>query len=195
MDWVNELSEALLKDGYVKEDEKKERLPSQEVLLKLLRYDQESGELWWRVREGNDRETNRWNTRYAGTLALAHNNKEYLTGCVCGVDTKSHRVIWKMMTGNEPVGVDHINGNKTDNRWCNLREADQNINNKNTKKRKDNKSGKTGVCWHSATNKWQATLKYNKVTHYLGIFEILEDAIKAREEAEQIYKFHENHGK
>jgi hypothetical protein len=63
------------------------------------------------------------------------------------------------MAGKWPAaGIDHINGNKSDNRWLNLREATQSQNMTNTGNRADNSSGYKGVCWHKASREPKSPL-------------------------------------
>lgn len=52
---------------------------------------------------------------------------------------------------------------------------------------KANKSGATGIFWRKHKNKWEATLTFQGQRHFLGYFKKLEDAVKARKEAEEIY--------
>jgi hypothetical protein len=73
-----------------------------------------------------------------------------------------HRIIFKMMTGSEPHQVDHINGDPTDNRPCNLREATQSQNQHNRKMNKNNRSGYKNVHWHNASKKWRIEIRSNK---------------------------------
>lgn len=97
------------------------------------------------------------------------------------------------MTGEWPDQVDHINGIRDDNRWCNLRDVDNQGNAKNQKMRSDNKSGVTGVC--RKDGKWLSYIyvKGNRVD--LGLLDNLDDAVKIRKQAELKYKFHRNHGR
>ena len=90
---------------------------------------------------------------------------------------------------NAPKGksVDHINGDKLDNRKCNLRICTQANNLKNQKKRKNNKSGHTGVYWREKDNKWGAYICVNYKSIYLGLYDDKEEAIKVRKEAEMKY--------
>lgn len=85
------------------------------------------------------------------------------------------------------VIIDHINGNPLDNRKCNLRIATPTQNNMNMKKRSDNISGYKGVGWQKKRNKWRARITINKKTIELGHFNTIEEAIKARQKAEEEY--------
>lgn len=105
-----------------------------------------------------------------------------------------HRVIWAIQTGKWPIEVDHINHDKQDNRWCNLREVTHSSNGKNLSLKKNNTSGITGVVWNKERKKWQAQIAPNGKMITLGRFENLEDAIDARKKAELKYGFHSNHG-
>lgn len=87
----------------------------------------------------------------------------------------------------ENLVVDHINGNPKDNRKENLRVTTQGQNSYNHKKRNNNTSGVTGVCFNKNKMKWQATIKYNKKQIFLGYFKEFDDAVKTRKEAEEKY--------
>ena len=108
-----------------------------------------------------------------------------------------HRIIWEMHNGKIPEGmeIDHINHDRSDNRIENLRLVTGCENKKNQSIRKRNKSGFTGVSWHSKAKKWRAEIKSNGVYRYLGLYSSIDDAINARKEAEKEFMFHENHGK
>lgn len=83
--------------------------------------------------------------------------------------------------------VDHINHNTLDNRKINLRIVTQLENMKNLSKYKNNKSGFTGVYYYKLTNKWTAKIRANKKLINIGCFNTIEDAIKARKDAELKY--------
>lgn len=95
-----------------------------------------------------------------------------------------HRLAWLYMTGKWPTAdMDHVNGVRHDNRWCNLRAATRSQNLANSKKRT---AGLKGVHWHKRAGKWCAQIRHNYITRYLGLFECSEEAhaaymAKARE--------------
>jgi len=87
-----------------------------------------------------------------------------------------HRYINRTRDGYH---TDHINGVKLDNRKSNLREcrpSENYVNRGICPKR--NKSGYKGVYWRSDKNKYQVTLRKDKKTYYLGLFEDINEAIK-----------------
>jgi hypothetical protein len=75
--------------------------------------------------------------------------------------------------------MDHVNGDRADNRWCNLREAMQSQNQANTSMRADNIFGYKGVCWHKGHRKWTAKIQVSGERRYLGYFDTPERAFIA----------------
>jgi len=96
-----------------------------------------------------------------------------------------HRLIMKVNKKDEIV--DHINGNKLDNRKCNLRVCTQSNNQMNCEKQKNNTSSVTGVSFHYAKCKWRAYITINKKQIQLGHYNDFNDAVSARKSAEKIY--------
>ncbi len=90
--------------------------------------------------------------------------------------TYMHRLIMNCPEGSQ---VDHINGNKLDNRKCNLRICAHKDNCKNRPKPINNTSGHKGVSFSKCRNKWIAVIVSNKKRYYLGSFVNKEDAILA----------------
>lgn len=182
-------------------------LPSPEDLRKLLRYEPATGRLFWRERSArmfnlpskrsSQGRANNWNSRYSGKEAFTSSNTHgYKQGHILNAVCQAHRVIWAIHTGKWPSGeVDHINGNRTDNRICNLRVVTSRDNSKNLSLRCDNTSGAHGVGWHPTTQKWRARIKAGGKSISLGLFAKKDDAIKARKAAEKRYGFHANHGR
>ena len=178
-----------------------------EDLKALLDYDPETGKLLWKKRDVSmfvfdsqrhtgkrrysaERACNMWNTRYAGKEALnVPNNWGYLHGSINGRNEMAHRVIWKMMTGTSPEIVDHINGNKLDNRLCNLREATPTLSSINRSIAINNKSGVIGVFWNTGRKRWRAQISMDGKQCNLGEFDTKEEAIAARRAAEIALNF------
>ncbi|UXM05344.1 HNH endonuclease motif protein [Salmonella phage F115] len=109
---------------------------------------------------------------------------------------KVHRVIWEIHNGKIPDGmeVDHIDHNKLNNNIENLRLVSKKENHKNMPLQKNNKSGFCGVCFIERCNKYRSSIKVDGKTKYLGYFIDINDAIKARIDANKIFGFHNNHG-
>lgn len=84
--------------------------------------------------------------------------------------------------------VDHINGDKLDNRRANLRVVTCQTNQANRRyPNKNNTSGARGVGYIAALNKWRAQIMSNRKTIHIGLFPTKEEAIKARKQAELAY--------
>ena len=132
---------------------------------------------------------------------VAHPNKQYLAskpaGSIhktgyrhvtwMGKIHKAHRLIFLMHHGYLPEIIDHINGNKLDNRIENLREATVQQNNMNAKTKVTNKSGVKGVSWHPLGKKWMVRIMINGKDKYFGMYEDLEFAALVAQEARNKY--------
>lgn len=161
-----------------------------ELARRLLDYNPETGSLTWRMREGSDTGTLTFNTiragkqaggvNHAGYTRITLNSREYYL---------AHRVIWLMMTGEWPeFEIDHINGDRRDNRWANLRPASRLENARNLKLCRRNRSGFKGVCWDAGRRKWVAYICADRKRKYLGAFTTPEAAHAAYcEAAEQLH--------
>lgn len=108
-----------------------------------------------------------------------------------------HNIVWFMHGREKPEGmmIDHINHNRKDNRIENLRLVTNAGNQKNQSIRPSSLSGFTGVGWHKASGKWAAKIKVSGKDIHLGTYSDMNEAIKARQEANLKYGFHDNHGK
>lgn len=109
----------------------------------------------------------------------------YIITSIDGSITRQHRILF----GEEIAGlvVDHINHNTTDNRRSNLRICTQHKNSMNNIISKNNTSGTSGVSFSSKSNSWRAYIMLNRKQINLGFFKNIEDAIKARKDAEEKY--------
>jgi hypothetical protein len=175
-------------------------LPSPELLRKLLRYEPQTGKLFWLPRPAemflDQRFFKMWHTKYANKTAFtAITAAGYKTGRIYHKTHYAHRVIWAIVHGGWPVGeIDHINGVPADNRLGNLRRVFRDINARNVKMRSDNTSGYNGVYWHASTGKWAARISIDCVNKHLGLFNNIADAIAARKAAEVGNGYTERHG-
>jgi hypothetical protein len=106
-----------------------------------------------------------------------------------------HRMIFLYHHGYLPEQVDHIDGNKGNNKIENLRAANNALNMHNTVKRKDNTSGIKGVWYCKRSQRWIAEFVFNKKKTHVGSFLSKEEAAQAiKITREQIVKEFANHG-
>ena len=168
-------------------------LPSIDYLHKRLRYEPETGKLFWRDCEEMLKS---WRTRYAGKEAFtADAGNGYRRGSVNNVNFFAHRVGWALHHGKWPSDqIDHINGVRDDNRIINLRVVSYQENGRNASMRSDNTSGVCGVVWHKRYKNWQARIKVDGRLKHLGSFATIADAAAARAEASRQYGYTDRHG-
>jgi hypothetical protein len=161
-------------------------LPSQEILNDLFIYNPINGKLYNKADRG---------ARAMKWAEAGYSSNRYRQLKIDRVIYCTHRIIWKMVTGNDPAEeLDHVNHSRSDNRMENLREVDSLGNHKNMSKAKNNTSGVTGVSWHKQRQKWRAEIQVEGNRIHLGIFTQHWHAIRARKLAEIGYGFHPNHG-
>ena len=168
-------------------------LPSAEYLRKRLRYEPETGKLFWLDCEDMPQS---WRARYARKEAFTSDNgKGYRNGGINGKIFLAHRAIWAIYYGKWPSDqIDHLNGAKHDNRISNLRVVTQEDNNRNKPMHKNNTSGVNGVYWNKLNKKWQAYINVNGRQKHLGLFATIEAAAVARAEASRQHGFTDRHG-
>jgi hypothetical protein len=95
--------------------------PPPEQLRQLLVYDPDTGALFWRPRGDKA-----WDPRYAGQQAGTLTQRGYVALFLVGRRFYAHRIVWAMEHDEWPIHVlDHINGDKADNRLRNLRHLTQ----------------------------------------------------------------------
>jgi len=169
-------------------------MPDQQTLQNLLDYNPLTGMLLWKPRLGQGNRS--WNTRYAGKPAFtAVDHKGYQVGAINGTNYRAARVIYKLCHGVDAHQVDHIDGNRLNNRIDNLRAVTGQQNQQNMKRCTRNKSGVTGVSWNTEKNRWDAKITHNKKTILLGRFTDFDEAVATRKQAENEFGFHPNHGR
>lgn len=98
----------------------------------------------------------------------------------------AHRVAWFLHHGEWPDGfIDHINGDKLDNRIANLRVVTKSENCHNVGLRKTNTTGLTGIVFDERKKKWRARISVSGKRHSLGYFDDKESAAQAYIDASQ----------
>lgn len=142
-----------------------------------------------------DRDWAAWNAKFAGDIAGTASSQGYRYIKIKQKRFAEHRLAWMYVYGEFPRGeIDHINGNRSDNRLTNLRVVTRAENCRNLARRSDNTSGHIGVSWNKAMSKWAARIAVGGKHRALGLFVNLADAISARKAAERDIGFHANHG-
>lgn len=110
----------------------------------------------------------------SGYIQIGYKNNLYL----------AHRLAWLLFYKKWPEKrLDHINGNKKDNRICNLRECTHSQNLLNRSKQINNKTGYKNIFIEGRSKKYMVRINKDKKVYYVGKFLKLENAIKARNRA------------
>ena len=143
---------------------------TQEMLLENFRYDEKTGNLYWKVKRS-------YTTNLSKPIS-AKDRYGYIVVCTkLSGKTKNyriHRLIWMMIYGMTPRNIDHIDGNTTNNQISNLREVTHQQNMMNRKKRCDSKSIYKGI--YKVKNSWVAEIWFMNKRHYLGSFKTDKEA-------------------
>lgn len=153
-----------------------------ERVRQLLSLDVGTGVLSWR----------------SGTSVRARGAAGYINAhgyrvvMIDGKNYRAHRLVWLLAQGVLPTeDIDHINGIRTDNRPCNLREATRSQNNQNQRKPHSNsKSPYLGVTWHAQSKRWAARISHEKKMRHLGLFMTAEQARDAYIDAKRALHSH-----
>lgn len=160
---------------------------TQRELKEILHYEPSTGGFTWKINtKGGAR---------IGKKAGGIKNDGYWHIKIRQKVYGAHRLTWLYMTGKWPEDqMDHINHNRSDNRWVNLRSVTRSENCRNKPMLKNHASGIFGVCWNKTTQKWYAHITEGRKAIYLISTPDKFEAICARKSAENKYGYHENHG-
>lgn len=151
----------------------------EEYLRENLRYDPETGRLWWTKPFSHRRLDRPAGGKGEGgylIITIKTPSRRYLLRC--------HRICWLLYYGFWPNNLlDHINGNRSDNRISNLRLASNQQNQRNRKVRINSSSKYKGVSWHERNQKWQVYVGVNSKNTNLGYYNSEEEAARAYDKA------------
>ena len=154
-------------------------------LLEVLHYNPDTGIFTWDkrpsrfIKKGSD----------AGSLSYG-----YIRIKVSGKSYFAHRLAWLYMTGQWPnKQIDHIDHDRANNSWRNLRAVTRI---ENARNRRINKNNSTGVCgvYQVKTGGWRSSIYKNGRLHHLYSGGSFDDALSVRKLAEAEIGFHKNHG-
>lgn len=148
-----------------------------QLVASRFAYDKDTGVFTWIVNRGAAR---------AGKRAGSAHSEGYLTLCVGYKNMYAHRIAWLLVYGSMPqpgFEIDHIDGNRANNRICNLRIVSRSQNNQN-------RANMVGVKWNKINRNWRATIAVNGKRHEIGSFCSFVDAARARADAERLYFTH-----
>ena len=153
---------------------------TQEYLKSILDYDLDTGIFTWKINKAkrtNIGDIAGWSDN--GYREIEINDKKY----------KAHRLAWLYVYGEMPKKlIDHVDGNRSNNKISNLREATYQTNNENYKTPKTNKSGVKNVSWYKNINKWVVSISIRKTKKTVGYYDDLELAELVAVEARNKYR-------
>jgi len=157
-----------------------------DILKSLVTFDEDTGVFISLVPHGS------WNRFPTGSILSSPTKSRYgerSRTVVPGFGRfLTHRLVWFYKTGSWPKQqIDHIDRNQMNNRFENLRDVSNSVNQHNTGVSRNNKSGIKGICYRSrrSSTPYQAGISINKVV-YRQFFKTLEEAIEYRKELEKL---------
>lgn len=150
------------------------------ILRECLHYDPETGVFTRKVATSGRRGR-------AGSVCGYPDKKGHLYICFRGSRYAAHRLAWFYVYGRWPADlIDHINGERGDNRIANLREADVVLNGQNQRKgRRGSSTGVLGVCVQK--NRFRAQINIGGKNTYLGVYKTVEEASEVYLAAKRVH--------
>lgn len=186
-------------------------LPPAELMRQLFDYDPETGEFLYKERDEQSFSPARpaaatferdeawalsaWNAQWAGRRAGSVGKIGYRILSVGLKRMPAHRVAWAIFYGEWPkLQIDHIDGDRGNNRIANLRQVSPAENQKNMRRYATNTSGVSGVYLHKASGLWHGVLSINRRPVSIGYFKTIDQAAVAMRIARAKYGFAPGHG-
>ena len=152
-------------------------MPPYEELSEYLKYNPETGIGTWTVTRGNQVKSQTVAGCYGGGyLHIMYKHKLY----------KGHRLFWYLQTKKDPgrFSIDHIDQNKANNKFCNLRLATQAQQSQNILIHKNNTTGVRGIRWRESKQRYEARIVFHGKRIQLGSFRTFDQAVAARQSKE-----------
>lgn len=147
---------------------------TQERLKSLLRYDPDTGQFTWVVKRGNLR---------AGSPAGGLNAAGYVQIMVDFKNHYAHRLAWLYVHGRWPEkDIDHIDGNKANNRIANLRDVSESVNGHNRRGANSNNQSSGLIGVKRNRDRWSAAIVVERAQHHIGTFDSPDEAAQARQD-------------
>jgi hypothetical protein len=154
---------------------------TREEALQVIEPNFETGKLYWKMRRGGPA------VKGGEVGALV---ESYLKVKLKGKSYPVHRIMWLLAHGEHPDRfVDHVNGDRLDNRLCNLRLVTKAENAKNRRTTKNSVSGLNGVVWANDRQKWRSFIRWDNKLEHLGTYGDFFEAVCARKSAEVRYAY------
>jgi len=149
-------------------------LPSQKDLRALFDYDARSGSLLWKKPPSKS-------SVKSGTAAGGIKSGGYISIKLNGLDYKAHRLVYVWHLGEIPstAQIDHVDGNKANNRIENLRICSASENGRNRPAQANNTEGLKGAYLHENGRSWQSVIRFQRTNHFLGLYKTKEEAHRA----------------
>jgi len=163
-----------------------ENILTQARIQELLHYAPDSGVFTRRKQVGG---------RFAGTTAGYLRATGYICINVDGFSYLAHRLAWIYITGEWPIEIDHIDRDRSNNAFDNIRSVEHKENSKNMPMRKDNKSGITGVVFSKRDNLWISAISVNGRLNTVYCGKDFFEACCQRRSAEIEHGYHPSHGR
>lgn len=143
-----------------------------ELVHQALRYEPENGFFY---------------SRRTGQRLIARHGAGYISIRLAGRSWLGHRLAWIYVHGRWPINqLDHINGNRADNRIENLRECTNAQNCQNVRAHKDG-VGLVGITFEKRRSRWTAGIGVNGKRIWLGYFGTADEAHNAYLAAKRKY--------
>lgn len=162
-----------------------------ELACALFRYDPETGRFFRKAKLSWKRNLIKVDEKEI----VSTNAYGYIEVNFSGKPCAIHRIIFLMLTGKFPENdVDHLDGNRTNNKLSNLRLVTRKENLRNVGIRSDNLTGFHGVSLRKDTGKFTVYIDVDGIRYRGGNFLSLKDAIEKRDKMSKKYNFHPNHG-